>query len=150
VEPEESGTQAGIQIELDHPARAVDTARLARVLERVVAYHGFEVEYLGIILSDSETVHELNRTFLDHDYPTDVISFPLDDDALARKVVDGEVYVDLDTAAERAPEFGTDFEAEVTRYAIHGLLHLLGHDDATDEQRQQMRQLEDRFLSLIE
>ena len=75
------------------------------------------------------------------------MSFVLDEDARARGALDGEIYVDLDTAEERAPEFGTTFEAEALRYVAHGVLHLAGHDDATDPQRAAMRVLEDRALA---
>ena len=54
--------------------------------------------------------------------------------------------MDLDTAAERAPEFGVPFEREALRYVVHGVLHLAGHDDATDAGRAAMRALEDVYL----
>ena len=60
--------------------------------------------------------------------------------------VRGEIYVDLDTAAERAPEFETTFEEEAARYLVHGLLHLMGYDDRDEEGQRQMRELEDRYL----
>jgi rRNA maturation RNase YbeY len=62
--------------------------------------------------------------------------------------VRGEIYVDLDTAAERAPEFETTFEAEAARYLVHGLLHLMGYDDQDEESQRRMRELEDRYLDL--
>ncbi len=126
--------------------RRLAASRLEAVLRRAVAGEGFAVHYLGVVLTGRAEVHALNRDFLGHDYPTDVVSFPLEEGAVAERVVDGEVYVDLDTAAERAPEFGASFEDEATRYALHGLLHLMGHDDATDAERQAMRALEDRYL----
>jgi rRNA maturation RNase YbeY len=54
--------------------------------------------------------------------------------------------VDLDTAAERHDEFDTTFEREAFRYAVHGVLHLLGYDDASDAERTAMRETEDRYL----
>lgn len=139
----------GLQIELEHPTRTLDLALLAEVIERAVQGEGFTVSYLGVVLTHGEAVHELNRTYLDHDYPTDVVSFPLDEDAVAAGVVDGEVYVDLDTAAERAAEFDATFEEEAMRYALHGLLHLMGYDDASEEDRQAMRQREDLYLRSV-
>jgi rRNA maturation RNase YbeY len=121
--------------------RAVRAAA-ARVLEG----EGFTAADLSVVLADHATVRALNRDWLGHDFDTDVVSFPLNEAAAARGEVDGEVYVDLDTAAERAPEFGATFEEEVLRYVVHGLLHLTGHDDATDAGRAAMRRLEDRYL----
>lgn len=135
-----------LQIEVEHPTRSLDTAALEALVRRAAAAEGFAIRYLGILLTDHAAVHRLNRDFLGHDYETDVVSFPLDEDAVAERMIDGEVYVDLDTAAERAPEFGATFEHEAARYVVHGLLHLMGHDDATDAERAAMRALEDRYL----
>ena len=136
-----------ILVEHVHPSLRLDVGALRRLVRVVLAGEGRALHYLGIILADHDTVLALNRTYLGHDYLTDVLSFPLnepDDDGGA---VDGEIYVDLDTAAERHTEFGGTFEAEARRYVVHGLLHLLGYDDATDEARAAMRVLEDRYLA---
>lgn len=133
-----------------HPTRSLDEDTLTTLIQRVTEGEGFEIRALGIVLADRDTVHRLNREFLGHDYPTDVLSFSLDEDAAADGLIDGEVYVDLDTAAERAPEFGTTFEGEARRYVVHGLLHLMGYDDATDAERAAMREREDRYLGADE
>jgi rRNA maturation RNase YbeY len=132
-------------IEHVHADLRLDEAALEDLVRAVVAVEGFEIQYLGIILADHETVLALNRDYLAHDYLTDVLSFSLDDTDEA--VVDGEVYVDLDTAAERHTEFGTSFQEEARRYVVHGLLHLLGYDDATPAEKATMRALEDRYLA---
>ena len=129
-----------------NPSRSLDEDAVRAVLALAVESEGFMIQRLSIVLADHATVHELNREWLGHDYETDVVSFSLDEAALADKRIDGEIYVDLDTAAERAPDFGASFEAETLRYVLHGLLHLMGHDDATEEQRAAMRVLEDRYL----
>lgn len=127
-----------------HPTRRLDEARLERLLRHVLAAEGASWESVDVILADHATVLELNRTYLGHDYLTDVLSFPLHAEG---EPVSGEVYVDLDTAAERHAEFGVTFEEEARRYAVHGLLHLLGYDDATPEERAAMHALEDRYLA---
>jgi len=136
----------GLHVEVEYPAQLVDVERLERTLRTAAADQGFEIEYLAVVLADEATVHELNRTYLGHDYPTDVVSFPLEEDAVARKVVNGEVYVDCDMAAARAPEFDAAPEQEALRYAVHGLLHLMGFSDEDENARRQMRQLEDRYV----
>ncbi len=98
------------------------------------------------MLSDHATVHALNREFLSHDYETDVLSFPMNDEP-DPSVVDGEVYVDLDTAHERCSEFGTTFKAETYRYVVHGLLHLLGYEDESPALKKEMRKKEDLYLA---
>jgi probable rRNA maturation factor len=140
-----SGT--GLEIASEHPRLSLDLDVLADRVARAVRGEGFSIEYLGVILTGRDEVHELNRKFLGHDYPTDVVSFPLSEEAAASQIIDGEVYVDLDTAAERAPEFDTDFETEATRYVIHGVLHLMGYDDTTPAGRAQMSSVEGRYLA---
>ena len=132
-------------IEHTHPRLRLDEAALRQLVLCIVAAEGRSLAYLGIILADHETVLDLNRSYLAHDYLTDVLSFPLGDDE--DDAVDGEVYVDLDTAAEQHEAYAVSFEEEACRYVVHGLLHLLGYDDATDAGRAAMRRLEDRYLA---
>lgn len=132
-----------IEISNVHPTLRLGEEEVEALAQRVVDGEGAEIVFLSIILADHATVHQLNRDFLQHDYETDVLSFPLDE---RPGLVDGEVYVDLDTAAERAPEFGATFDQEARRYVVHGLLHLLGYDDASPEGKAQMHMLEDRYL----
>ena len=101
---------------------------------------------LSVVLADHATVLELNRAYLQHDYITDVLAFALSDDPLE---FDGEIYIDLDTAAERHTEFGTTYEREACRYAVHGLLHLLGYDDHTPDGKAHMHVLEDQYLESL-
>ncbi len=138
--------EGGLEVHLAHTGRQLDEAAVRAVVDAVCAGEGATVASLGIVLGDHALVHELNREWLGHDYETDVVSFVLDEEAQARGEIDGEVYVDLDTAAERAPEFGVTMEHEALRYVAHGVLHLVGHDDATDAMRAAMRALEDRYL----
>ncbi|MDA0379288.1 MAG: rRNA maturation RNase YbeY [Bacteroidetes bacterium] len=116
--------------------------RIARTAARVFTGEGVPFVHLSVVLADHGTVHSLNREWLDHDWTTDVISFLLEEDP-----VEGEVYVDVETAAERHEEFGAPLSDEILRYVIHGILHLCGHDDATDAEREAMRRLEDRYLA---
>jgi rRNA maturation RNase YbeY len=160
-----------IDLDVTHDDREVDLDRLRDRIRRVLAGENARLVSLGIVLAGHDTVRRLNRDYLDHDYDTDVLSFslretapdgadapafpapaggaagdaaPAGDDA---PVVEGEVYVDLDTAAERHAEFDASFEKEVHRYAVHGVLHLCGYDDATEAGAQEMRRREDRYLA---
>ena len=133
-----------LEITHTHPTLRLDEATLRRLILCVVQAEARTLAYLGIILADHQTVLDLNRTYLAHDYLTDVLSFPLGE--LGDAAIDGEVYVDLDTAAERHEDFAASFEDEARRYVVHGLLHLMGYDDATPAGQQAMRRLEDRYL----
>lgn len=137
-------TGGDIVVACVHPTRDMPSGNLAELARRVLDGEHCRWTYVGIVLDGRANVHRLNREYLGHDRPTDVLSFTIDrtDDGL-----EGEVYVDLDTAAENAIRFGTTYEQEVARYVVHGLLHLAGRDDATDDDRELMRALEDSYLT---
>lgn len=140
---------APLSIEQAHPSHTLDPTALERIIRHVLEAEEASLVHLSVVLSDHDTVRRLNRLYLDHDYNTDVLSFSLRDDADPEDapIVEGEVYVDLDTAAERYDEFGTTFEREAYRYVVHGVLHLLGYDDATKAGRLAMREKEDQYLN---
>ncbi|HIG74433.1 MAG TPA: rRNA maturation RNase YbeY [Bacteroidetes bacterium] len=138
---------AGFSVFNEHPSLRLTDAVVHAAAERVAAGEGVRWVEVNVILGDHALVRELNREWLQHDWNTDVVSFPLDEEGEARGEIEGEVYVDLDTAREEAPAHGASFETEALRYVIHGLLHLAGYDDASDEERAAMRTLEDRYLA---
>lgn len=145
-----------LSIEQVHPSRRLDDAMLRRVIRHVLDAEGATLLHLSVVLADHDTVRRLNRSYLDHDYNTDVLSFSLRDgpDPVRTEAedpaVEGEVYVDLDTAAERHADFDTSFDREACRYVIHGVLHLVGYDDATDAAQETMREKEDRYLDAVD
>ena len=143
---------AGIEIAQEHPTRRLDEARVRRALAALLDGEGRVAEDVTVVLDGHATVRQLNVDFLGHDYDTDVLSFWLGDDppegesAPEDAPLEGEVYVDLDTAAERCAEFGTSFDDEALRYLLHGMLHLCGYDDSTLHEKAEMHRLEDRYL----
>ena len=132
----------GLCIAHEHASLRIGEASLCALIRHVLAREARALTYLGVILTDSAAIRALNRQYRGGDYDTDVLSFPLGEAG----AIDGEVYVSLDYAAGHCAEFGATFEEEVRRYVIHGLLHLMGYDDADTAGRQRMRRLEDRYL----
>jgi rRNA maturation RNase YbeY len=145
-DPEDAGGDEPIAVHQGHPTRSLSETDVLALAERVLEGEGLASRGIGIVLTDHAEVLRLNRDYLGHDYETDVLSFSLDESGPARGFVEGEVAVDLDTAAERAAEFGTTYEREALRYVAHGLLHLCGYDDATPDEKAAMHALEDRYL----
>ncbi|SHK59538.1 rRNA maturation RNase YbeY [Rhodothermus profundi] len=135
-----------LEIVYAHPSRRLPRRLIRRLVQAVLEGERVRLRYLSLVLADHAVVRELNRTYLGHDYNTDVLSFPLTE---TPGVVEGEIYVDLDTAAERHAEFGATFTQEACRYVVHGLLHLVGYNDAAPEDRKRMHQLEDRYLQAV-
>ncbi|PSQ95247.1 MAG: rRNA maturation RNase YbeY [Bacteroidetes bacterium SW_9_63_38] len=137
-----------LSIENDHPSLSLDEVTVDRLIQHVLDEEDASPVHISVVLSDHDTVRRLNVAYLDHDYNTDVLSFSMRDDD-ASDAVEGEVYVDLDTAQERHEEFDTSFEREAYRYVVHGVLHLIGYDDGTEEGQDAMRALEDQYLDAV-
>jgi probable rRNA maturation factor len=119
-----------------------------REAARLVLEGEGEADYeVSLAFVDNPTIHRLNRQFLQHDEPTDVLSFPLSDPG-ARKL-QGELVVGAEVARAQAQERGHDVQAELTLYVIHGLLHLCGHDDHSPADAVRMRERERHYLGLL-
>ncbi|MBI3837116.1 MAG: rRNA maturation RNase YbeY [Planctomycetia bacterium] len=112
-----------------------DEARLKRAVEAVITEARITEAEVSIALVDDATIHVLNRQYLAHDYPTDVLSFALERD---ERRLEGEVIASAETAIRSAARLGWSADEELLLYVIHGTLHLVGYDDATPEQREVM------------
>jgi probable rRNA maturation factor len=124
-------------------AHAVDEPRLLAAARRVVQDSPYTSAAISLAVVDDPTIHALNCRFLGHDYPTDVLSFVLDQ---RDGHLEGEVIVSADTAAAAAVEWGWPAADEQLLYVIHGLLHLIGHRDKTPADAQRMRAAEEQHL----
>jgi probable rRNA maturation factor len=122
---------------------SVNESQLAEVATAVLQDSSFSSAAISLAVVDDETIHELNRRHLDHDWPTDVLSFVLEDDG---DHLEGEVILSADTAATAADELGNLAAEEQLLYVIHGMLHLVGYDDKSDADAQEMRAAEARYL----
>lgn len=132
-----------LQVLVRHGSLSADLDEVRHLVQLVLERERANLEELTVVFADHATVRELNRRYLQHDYDTDVLAF---DYADAAGVIDGEIYVDLDTALERHDEFGASFKTEYLRYAVHGLLHLLGYRDKSEAGKREMHELEEAHL----
>ena len=134
------------EIALNTDCSGLDLERLTGALEQE-----FDRQLSGtvsIAFVDNRQIADLNRDYLAHEGPTDVISFPLaDDDDPDPENVLGEVVVSIEMARSEASARGIPLFEEALRYCVHGLLHLLGHDDQTDEEAQKMTQEQERIIA---
>lgn len=126
---------------------AVDPTRCLAAARQVLEQAGIHKGSLSLAVVDDTEMHRLNRQHLEHDYPTDVLSFLLENPA--DDELDGEVIVSADTAQREALLYGWSLEDELLLYVIHGCLHLVGHDDHEDDDRAQMRHAEAQVLKLF-
>lgn len=110
----------------------------------VAESEGKEFVELNYIFCSDEHLRQMNVEYLDHDYYTDVITFPYAEDA-----VHGDVFISVDRVTENAQMLGVRFEHELCRVLVHGALHLAGYTDKSEAEAQVMREKEDYYLGLI-
>src|SRR6266849_1073159 len=119
---------------------AVDRARMREVARAVLEGEGIADAEISLAFVDNPTIHQLNQRYLQHDEPTDVLSFPLSE-ANAKRLA-GELVIGAEVAQTQAASLGHDLQAELALYVIHGLLHLCGYDDETEPGVEEMRRRE--------
>jgi probable rRNA maturation factor len=119
--------------------------RLKECARTVLAGEGIDVAKITLAFVDDATISGLNKRFLDHDGPTDVITFPYSQG----KRLEGEVVIGVEVAQREAAERGHDVNTELCLYVIHGTLHLCGYDDRTARDTAEMRKKERSYLKQL-
>ena len=112
---------------------------------RVVNSKGYKLGNIVYAFFNDDDLKELNIKFLNHDYYTDVISF----DETADQVVSGNIAISVDRVKENATQIGVDFEEELHRVMIHGVLHFIGFNDKTSSEKKEIREQESLALSMF-
>lgn len=108
---------------------------------------GFEM--IEVVYVDESAIVRINQEHLERDYVTDIITFRYDEDP-AHRHVEGTLFCCASRIKEQAGEFNSSEKREFRRILVHGLLHLLDYEDQTDDEREQMRKLENRYLDLFD
>ncbi|HMP16303.1 MAG TPA: rRNA maturation RNase YbeY [Gemmatales bacterium] len=119
----------------------LDYARIKTVARAVLAGEGLSQAKLTIACMTDEAIHALNKRFLNHDEPTDVITFPY-----STQPLHGDLAISTETAQAAACERGHAPADELLLYVIHGILHLCGYDDTTPKKQKAMRAREAHYL----
>ena len=114
-------------------------------IKTIIEQNNKSCKDINIIFCSDPSILEINIQFLGHDYYTDIITF----DYCEGKNISGELYISIDTVKANAEEYEQEFQTELHRVIIHGILHLLGWDDHCDEDIAQMRSAEDSALALL-
>jgi probable rRNA maturation factor len=120
---------------------------MREIARGVLEGEGVKDYEISLAFVDNTTIHRLNQQYLDHDEPTDVLSFPYS--AANAKKLEGELILGAEVANEQASERGHDVQAELALYVIHGLLHLCGYDDNSAGAEKEMRERERHYLQQL-
>jgi probable rRNA maturation factor len=159
--PRRPGTDV-IQIHRSSRRVALPAARLKSVIRTVLEDERVASCELSVAIVDDREIHRVNREHLDHDCPTDVISFLYSAERAKSKgrakpsarrgdglTLEGEIVVSDETAWREAPKHGLSPASELELYVVHGLLHLCGYDDLAPGERRMMRRRERELMALI-
>ncbi|MFC6860682.1 rRNA maturation RNase YbeY [Zunongwangia atlantica] len=114
-------------------------------INRVISSEGKRLGEISYIFCDDDYLLDINQRFLDHDTYTDIISF---DDSMGN-LLNGDIYISTERVHENALEFNEDFETELKRVIIHGILHYCGYKDKSEEDAALMREKESEKIKLF-
>ncbi|MCF4100642.1 rRNA maturation RNase YbeY [Gillisia sp. M10.2A] len=114
-------------------------------IERVMESEGKRWEELSYIFCDDEYLLNINMQYLDHDTYTDIITF----DYTIGNALQGEIYISTERVVENALKYNVNFEDELRRVLVHGILHLCGYKDKTEDDAKLMRQKEEEKMQLF-
>ena len=113
-------------------------------IRAVAATYGKRVGDVNYIFCNDERILEVNREYLQHDYYTDIITFDYTED----DVISGDLFISLDTVRTNSEQFATEYDEELHRTIIHGILHLCGINDKGPGEREMMEEAENRALAM--
>ena len=125
----------------------IDFDLLKVVMKSVLQGEKKEYDSVSVLFVSDSEIRKMNKDYLGHDYSTDVISFPLNDEP---EKLEGEIYVSYETTKINSLNYSVSHSSELLRVVIHGILHLVGYDDSTDSQKEEIKMKEEYYLQLAE
>ncbi|MBL4886124.1 MAG: rRNA maturation RNase YbeY [Planctomycetaceae bacterium] len=143
-----SPSQQQIEITNNQSSIEIDSQTLLNIAQQVLSLQNMPNAEISVVIVDNETIHNVNNEFLQHDFPTDVITFPMCElsEVSQLQPLEGEIVISAEMAQEIAQTVGWQTMDEIALYLIHGLLHLCGFDDLNEPDQLAMRQQEHAML----
>ena len=123
---------------------AIKKSKTTEWIKAVAATYEKRVGEIAYIFCSDEKILEVNRQYLQHDYYTDIITF----DYCESNRLSGDLFISLDTVRTNAEQFGSDYETELHRVIIHGIMHLCGINDKGPGEREKMEEAENKALAM--
>jgi len=137
-----------IKVHSDPEYQQPKKPRCISIIKNIFKFNNIDLYNINIIFTSDIFVSDLKKKFFSKNQWTDVIAFPINDKN--DDSIEGEIYISMPTAKENAEKYDQPYEKEIARLIIHGSLHLLGYDDNTKKQKNDMSNLEELFLKQIE
>ncbi len=123
----------------------IDEAKLANWIESIAKLYNKEIGEISYLFCDDEKILEVNQQYLNHDFYTDIITF----DYSEENMISGDIIISLQTVESNSQMYNTGFLEELHRVIIHGILHLSGLNDSTEEEEKVMRDAENSALKIL-
>jgi len=134
--------QLAIEVINAHPKVKINKNNLKNFIKEIVNKLSLKIKDVSIVMVDDDYIRELNKKYRNVDSPTDVLSFSMEEDSIC-----GDIYISLDTAVKQAQSQGWELEQEVKFLMVHGFFHLVGYNDETEEEYNQMMSVTKELLS---
>ena len=122
-------------------------SRLRQWIGQVIEHYGKKLTTLNYIFTTDRYLHKINKTYLNHDSYTDIITFDHSSEA-DENIIEGDIFISIDRISENAGKLNVLFEDELHRVMVHGVLHLIGYGDKTIQEKKEMRKTENHWLNL--
>ena len=137
-----------VSVEIDPTLKGPDPKQSKNILVSVLETESVVDSKINVIFGDDKLLNSLKIEFFNYDHLTDVIAFRIND--YNKPEIEGEIYISLARAIENAKKYGEPLSKELARLIIHGGLHLLDHRDKTDDEKNKMTALEDKYLQQVD
>lgn len=125
--------------------KLLDDAKISNWISTIIIKEKCKEDEINYVFCDDDYLHKLNVQFLDHDTLTDVISF----DYSVGKKLQGDIFISIERVKDNAKDFNVEFESELHRVIIHGILHYCGYKDKTEVDASEMRLKENEALAIL-
>lgn len=126
-----------------HKGIKINKKNVHRAVSYLETALNFRIEFLQFNFIDSDQILEINRKYLKHNFTTDIITFNYSGNL---EILDGEIFISTEDARYNAEKFNVDFNQELLRLIIHGILHMIGYEDDIPERKKKMKYLENKYV----
>lgn len=126
-------------------APKIKKRKTAQWIKQVASLYNKNIGEVSYLFCNDEKILEINQQYLQHDFYTDIITF----DNSEEDILSGDIFISVDTVLSNSQKFNTTYEDELNRVIIHGILHLIGLNDESEEESKEMRSSEDRALKIL-
>jgi len=120
----------------------IDYKKIKNWIVLVAKNENFSISNVIYVFSTDEYLLKINKEYLKHDYYTDIITFPYSNNSK----IEAEIFISIDRVIENAKLFNNSFKEELLRVIIHGILHIVGYNDSTENEKKKMRKKENLYL----